>query len=577
MGEAVVTPEVGTVVEGYIFHGGDPNRKESWQKASERQLKLLGEYQAEAQRPEFGAASESAIENAITGFDRGITRLGQGLATSLGLMDKADYEEARRLDADLMDTKAGTAGNFAGEMIATAPLASPGGKVGAGVLSRALAPRTGAAVGEGALFGAAVSDPGERMQGAALGAAMGGGMTKGGQALKKVFAKGLAKVSRSAEQIMDETGAFIPLAQSGTGLIQTIFRDFIANIPGSTQIAAKQAAKALNVWNDFVHQRAIPKYAGRVFEKTDSPGVVNKKIQEFWESAFNPVRSLDYQLFQRDWRRFAPSHKAAIKAFRLIRKNFANTNGRLDRLQKWMMPERARLKVAGETGKPDMTFSGEDLLDLRIAVKKSAAMTDDITEKTFLESLATRIDDTIKENLNPSGKGKGKIAQIYNEWVETGVPYQAKDALEESPYAYWSLMKKASRANDATLGFTPKELFRAASKKGGSKGLSGEAMGQDIATTGMEAFPPLSQTPNIFQLGAALGIGSGFVPGFAPVAVATGGLMAGARAASTEGFQKALMGRTAAQREIAKLLRENTRYTRPAGKIMRQAVVTGVN
>ena len=77
----------------------------------------------------------SFIENALLGYGRAGMQTARGVGQLLGVVDKADVDEARRLDAPLMDTAGGKVGNFAGQVHQM--MAMPG--VGAGRLARLFA------------------------------------------------------------------------------------------------------------------------------------------------------------------------------------------------------------------------------------------------------------------------------------------------------------------------------------------------------------------------------------------------------------------------------------------------------
>lgn len=88
-----------------------------------------------------GAASESGLVNFAAGIGKGMTDIGQGLGQMVGLYDRKDVAEKRRLDADLMATGAGQAGSIAGQVATALPTmfipgvntVLGGGAVGAGL------------------------------------------------------------------------------------------------------------------------------------------------------------------------------------------------------------------------------------------------------------------------------------------------------------------------------------------------------------------------------------------------------------------------------------------------------------
>ena len=78
-----------------------------------------------AKQPEKMDATEgmSTFDKVRAGFGKAIHDTAQGLGQMVGLTDRADVEESRRLNADLMKTTAGKVGDFAGNVATTLPLA----------------------------------------------------------------------------------------------------------------------------------------------------------------------------------------------------------------------------------------------------------------------------------------------------------------------------------------------------------------------------------------------------------------------------------------------------------------------
>jgi hypothetical protein len=65
----------------------------------------------------------STFDKVAAGFGKSIVDTGRGLGQMVGLVDRKDVSEARKRDAALMETTAGTVGNFAGDVATTLPLA----------------------------------------------------------------------------------------------------------------------------------------------------------------------------------------------------------------------------------------------------------------------------------------------------------------------------------------------------------------------------------------------------------------------------------------------------------------------
>lgn len=108
---------------------------------------------AKPNQPAIGldpTADMTGLDKFRSGMGKAFVDVGRGAGQLFGMGDKADIDEARRLDAPLMDTGAGLAGNIAGNVAAYGSLAVvPGANTIAG--GAALGALTGAAqpVGEG--------------------------------------------------------------------------------------------------------------------------------------------------------------------------------------------------------------------------------------------------------------------------------------------------------------------------------------------------------------------------------------------------------------------------------------------
>ena len=154
-----------------------------------------------AKQPEKMDATEgmSTFDKVRAGFGKAIHDTAQGLGQMVGLTDRADVEESRRLNADLMKTTAGKVGDFAGNVATTLPLAFvPGANTvkGASLL--------GALTG---LIQPSTSTQ-ETLTNTGLGGAIGGGSIMAGRGLAAAYqgATGLLRplTGKGQEQIASE-------------------------------------------------------------------------------------------------------------------------------------------------------------------------------------------------------------------------------------------------------------------------------------------------------------------------------------------------------------------------------------
>lgn len=117
--------------------------------------------------------------NALAGAGKAFTDIGRRAGQAVGLVSEKDIDETKRLDAELMSTKAGLAGNVGGNVAMFAPTAFiPGANTVTG------AALTGAATGLVQPTGTGDSTAKNVLTGAALGAGAQYGVQKVGGALK---------------------------------------------------------------------------------------------------------------------------------------------------------------------------------------------------------------------------------------------------------------------------------------------------------------------------------------------------------------------------------------------------------
>lgn len=174
-------------------------------------------------------------ENFAAGAGKAVVDTGRGLGQMVGLVSQEDIDEAKRLDAPLMDTKAGMGGNITGQVAQTvgptALLAKGAAALRAAPAALkaapALVPALTTPIAQGAATGAAFSaaqpvasgesrgvNAVEGGAGGALGTAIGRGIARAGTAAKEYaepVVKRLAEVAENAgiplraSQISDST------------------------------------------------------------------------------------------------------------------------------------------------------------------------------------------------------------------------------------------------------------------------------------------------------------------------------------------------------------------------------------
>lgn len=199
------TPEFDIVAKAYQQAKGEGEDKAATQLAEDRKKYA----------PTIGM---SAFERGAAGFGKAMVDTGRGLGQMVGLVDRADVAESRSLDSSLMDTAGGKAGNFAGNVATTLPLAFvPGANTVKGA----------ALIGSIAGLGQPSTSTSETMQNIGLGGVAGGGSILAG--------RGLASGYQAA------TGLLRPMTKKGQ---QQIAAELLQTSATNPQAAARRLGAA---------------------------------------------------------------------------------------------------------------------------------------------------------------------------------------------------------------------------------------------------------------------------------------------------------------------------------------------
>lgn len=204
----------GTILEG-IPEGTTKPQLIAKLKASGYDVKPLMEQLSN----ETSEKIRNSVTEGMTGYDKfkagagkAVYDLGRGAGQMLGVVDQADVDEAKRLDAPLMKTTSGTAGNITGNILASIPASFvPGANtaVGASLIG----------AGMGALQPTSVGD--SRLNNAAFGGAAGLAGYGIGKGLNKAVSSASQKVSsiesKVAERAAIDAAAETASARSAAG------------------------------------------------------------------------------------------------------------------------------------------------------------------------------------------------------------------------------------------------------------------------------------------------------------------------------------------------------------------------
>lgn len=488
-------------------------------------------------------------------------------ATNLALPDSLTpefatdekIEEQTELDK-YMTFGHGGGGKMTGELIATAPLGmGVGGGVAKGaaamgarsMLPKAIAGTLGRGVGraavEGATYGGVMADPGEGASGALTGAAFGGTLGAAGRMLGKVAGKGsLVQITREAKQLQKLTGTFIPLSQSAeVGMTRMVYNAFLANIPGVGGKVRGQYQHALNDMRKFVSEHALPdtakvhnlvKLTGR--ETVDE---LVTKMGAYWNVAFDGIKKLPVVGLKHKTPAIPASLTKALKSHG----NF----------------------VIPQQGK---TMTGSQVLELKTAIGEIIP-TLGAQQRGKVIAYSQQIDDLLRANFDPTGKGKGAAAASLTEYFQA-----------TKYYTPWQAFKKAANTADDLSEFGAGQLAKTA-KAGTGSVLPKSTHANPLATQrragqlGVKALEDFPSKQGLFQTLAATApvtsvVGTGLMGGGgAAMAAAFPMVIALGRLGASKGLQRYLSGQTTGQRLGKVLMRKYSQELQRLGATARQA------
>ena len=423
----------------------------------------------------------SKMDKFVAGYGKAAHDVGKFLLPKkVELALGMNQDEA--LDAPLMSTGAGMAGNLVGGMVTTAPLGMGAGMaMGAGAralttaprLARALAARPVQAAVQGAIEGAATAPEGAQGGGAGVGAAVGGALSAvpvvGGK-LVRALGRGPLKMTDEAQELTrvlrhtsGDPKAFIPLSQSlpEDSLARAAYSGIAANIPGGR--VRSQYQNILDTFRGAGLFRAAPvgvqadeifkSYGGKYGPELIQHGVA--RLQHHWGKAFDDVTS---------------------RAFKMPRQfsMFKRVNDLLDEAYQVKLP-------VGNS-----TVKGSELTELRKMVKELEWKTPGVRDKKLLQIAVQRIDETIKNQL------PADVARKY--------------AKNQRRWKYYRDMIEAIKAEPKAAKFLPKDMAEAASTRAGEKGLGGGGGKlQHMGNLGVASLKDFPSRQGIFQILAAYG------------------------------------------------------------------------
>lgn len=506
---------------------------------------------------DFGQESAHAGGSFWEGIGRGLTHTARSLGNMVGVVGDKELADSEDLDKDLLSTGAGQAGNFVGEMAATLPVGGAvGGLAKAATAARGVVPGARLAASvlgngvsraalEGAVGAGATADSDQRGGMAMFGAGLGGAMGGAGKLLKLGVNKLTPKITPEAAQLQKMTGTFIPLSQAlEPGVGKQFYEAFLANLPGVGGKIRGQYKNAIEDLRRYAAEQAHPPTAPVTITPKDTIADAFGKLEDYWKTAYDGIGAVPIKLFN-------------------------GAGGR----QSWKVPleveEAMKAASGGRFAPPPVgaTVSGEVMVNLKRATeelleKVPEGSTLKAAAKKELEDFSEHIDDMLKQNLDPTGKGKGKMADVY------------RDYLDKQPYYedYQRLLSAGQKAVKArgVSDFSPAELAASSARQTGTSAVRGGGAGsmQETGRLGAATLPDFPSRQGLFQTAAALGLGGSFLAGGGvPVAAGAAGMMGVGRALASPRAQKLVSGQYDVMKHYSKLLRRMGMASRNAAVI----------
>lgn len=230
----------------------------------------------------------SGTQKFLAGVGKGFVDIGRGARQMVGLADQQEIDEARKMDAPLLETGAGAGGHILGQLTAALPaLAVPGANT----------------VGGAALLGGAMNalqptaGDESRLKNVALGAALGGGSQAAIGKLAQMAGNRLAAAEASGAKLAaqnaprdaamkasQDAGYLIPPDQAGAGMGSKV----LYGISGKMKTNQAMGAKNQNV-TETLARKAV----GLADDAPITREAMRGLRQEAVEAGYSPIRAID--------------------------------------------------------------------------------------------------------------------------------------------------------------------------------------------------------------------------------------------------------------------------------------------
>jgi hypothetical protein len=464
-----------------------------------------------------------------------MTDLGRHAANLVGLESNQDLAAARAIDQPLLNTTAGRVGQFVGQTAATAPL---GMGVGAGLgrlgaLGARLAanPLTMGAT-QGAVQGGLLADPGQRLQGAALGGGLGAALP-GIAGLASSAIRGLARTP-AAQALLDKGISLTPGQMNPTGTINR-FEQLAEGVPGVGDMVRRARTGAIQQYNRAMVNDAMAPGATLSGPSADFNGWIDEAAKSF-DTAYDGAKGFPMRpaIMHTDGPDVPLS--TALKAVSMRPRIGLTSSDR----QGWASQLNDQLNETTKGG-----LSSDKLIQLRSSIRDSIRAENGDTNA----SRATR--DLLKD-------AEGQVTQA----LESQLPPQVSSQLRatDQQFAKFAIMRNAAKAaKDTPGGPSPYQISTAiANATEGNTYARGGGLGRDLSKAARDTFQNnvertgFSSVLGVGVPAAAAYLAKGLALSHPVIAGAAAAPLVGAGAlALTQGGRNLAAGNTAIQRAMA--------------------------
>lgn len=328
------------------------------------------------------------------GVGQGMVNIGRQAGNVLGMKSDESLQDAAGLDRALLDTGAGKAGSIVGEIAATAPvggLAAAGARgVGAGLIRAGMV--------EGAAQGGLTAGPGERLGGAATGAALGAVLPAGARALQRAGAP--LRASREARELLRQGVRLTPGEFQPTGRLNQ-WEQALQSSPFGGATIREARENAARDWQGAAGRAAAPEGAAGAVTSRDPTRMLQQVEGQYgkgYEQALGGYNALEPRIV-RTQGGDVPLHSYSNAPGAVEQAAGARLPGRL------VTPE-MRQKVGGamqeELGALDrLRTTGRELQGVRSNLRTMARDTDVPGERALLRSGERQFTDAIESQIDP--------------------------------------------------------------------------------------------------------------------------------------------------------------------------------